>query len=235
MIPREKRWRAVRPAALAECSADLLCRSAAWSFHISVRATLNGETMGSGNLLPSPLWGRGWLASGVLISRGGKGAPRLACRGGEGVETVNSPHPYRKKRSFARTTGQIDKARELRRSSTEAEQAAWSLLRKLRLKGLRFRRKHPARVIPRFFVKREDFVPRASRPCSSMAGTAMARLWLRLCRAVGPCVADFCRRERRPIVELYGATLIVAPPLRAACRAQARRYLRMRNHLWRSV
>ena len=82
-------------------------------------------------------------ASGVLISRGGKGAPRLACRGGEGVETVSSPHPYRKTRSLARTTGQIDKARELRRSSTEAEQAAWHLLRKLRLKGFRFRRQHP--------------------------------------------------------------------------------------------
>ncbi len=39
-------------------------------------------------------------------------------------------------------------------------------------------------LIPRFFVMREDFVPRASRPCSSMAGTAMARLWLRLCRSV---------------------------------------------------
>jgi hypothetical protein len=39
-------------------------------------------------------------------------------------------------------------------------------------------------LIPRFFVAREDFVPRASRPCSSMAGTAMARFWLRLCRAV---------------------------------------------------
>ncbi len=99
--------------------------------------------MGSGNLLPSPLWGRGWLASGVLISRGGKGAPRLACRGGEWVETVNSPHPYRKTRSLARTTGQIDKARELRRWSTEAEQAAWYVLRKLRLKGFRFRRQHP--------------------------------------------------------------------------------------------
>ena len=39
-------------------------------------------------------------------------------------------------------------------------------------------------LIPRFFVTREDFVPRASRPCSSMAGTAMARLWLRLCRTM---------------------------------------------------
>ncbi|MGO8788363.1 MAG: hypothetical protein ACLQVL_13410 [Terriglobia bacterium] len=82
--------------------------------------------MGNANSLPSPLWGRGWLASGVLISRGGPG---------EGVETVSSPPPDRKTRSLARTTEQIDKARELRRSSTEAEQAAWHLLRKLRLMG----------------------------------------------------------------------------------------------------
>ena len=34
---------------------------------------------------PSPPWGRGWIASGALISRGEKGAPRSACRGGEGV------------------------------------------------------------------------------------------------------------------------------------------------------
>ncbi|MGO8785956.1 MAG: endonuclease domain-containing protein [Terriglobia bacterium] len=57
---------------------------------------------------------------------------------------MSSPHPYRKTRSLARTTGQTDKARELRRSSTEAEQAAWHLLRKLRSKGFRFRRQHPA-------------------------------------------------------------------------------------------
>ncbi len=58
---------------------------------------------------PSPLWGIGWLASGVLISRG---------ETGEGVETVSSPHPYRKTRSLTRTTGQTAKARELRRAST---------------------------------------------------------------------------------------------------------------------
>ena len=116
---------------------DLLPQKGAafsWSFYISARATLNGETMGNSNFLPSPLWGRGWLAYGVLISRGGPG---------EGVESVSSPHPYRKTRSLARTAGQIDKARALRRSSTEAEQAAWPLLRKLRLKGFRFRRQHP--------------------------------------------------------------------------------------------
>jgi len=76
--------------------------------------------MRNANFLPSPLWGRGWTASGVLISRGGTG---------EGVESVSSPHPYRKARSLARTVGQIDKARELRHSPTEAEQAAWHLLR----------------------------------------------------------------------------------------------------------
>ena len=116
---------------------------------------------------PRPSGGEG-VASGALISRGGPG---------EGVETVSSPHPYRKTRSLARTTGRTDKARELRRSSTEAEQAAWHLLRKLGLKGFRFRGQHTA---------------------------------------VGPYIADFCCRERRLIVELYGATLIVAPPLRAA-------------------
>ncbi|MGO8791688.1 MAG: endonuclease domain-containing protein [Terriglobia bacterium] len=89
--------------------------------------------MANGNSHPSPLWGRGWLASGVLISRG---------ETGEGVGTVSSPHPYRKTRSLARTAGRIDKARALRRSSTEAEQAAWHLLRTLRLKGFRFRRQH---------------------------------------------------------------------------------------------
>ena len=35
--------------------------------------------------LPSPPWGRGWIASGAFISRCEKGAPRSACRGGEGV------------------------------------------------------------------------------------------------------------------------------------------------------
>jgi very-short-patch-repair endonuclease len=56
---------------------------------------------------------------------------------------VNAPRPYWKTRSLARTAGQIDKARELRVGQTEAEQAAWYLLRSLRLKGFRFRRQHP--------------------------------------------------------------------------------------------
>ncbi|MGO8790341.1 MAG: hypothetical protein ACLQVL_23575, partial [Terriglobia bacterium] len=59
--------------------------------------------MGNANFLPSPLWGRGWTASGVLISRGGTGV---------GVESVNPPHPYRRTRSLAHAVRQVDKARE---------------------------------------------------------------------------------------------------------------------------
>ena len=54
--------------------------------------------MRNANFLPSPLWGRGWTASGVLISRGGTG---------EGVETVNPPHPYRKTRSLDARWGRL--------------------------------------------------------------------------------------------------------------------------------
>src|SRR5271166_3850180 len=42
----------------------------------------------------------------------------------------------------------------------------------------------PLLLFPNFISGREDFVPGASRPCSSMAGTTMARFWLRPCRAV---------------------------------------------------
>jgi very-short-patch-repair endonuclease len=66
---------------------------------------------------------------------------------------VKTPYPYRKTRSLARTAGQIDKARELRQTPTETEQAAWRLLRGLRSRGLWRRRDkhvelgppHPAR------------------------------------------------------------------------------------------
>ena len=51
--------------------------------------------------------------------------------------------PTVKIRSFRRTARQIDKARELRRTPTESEQAAWRLLRSLNRKGLKFRRQHP--------------------------------------------------------------------------------------------
>ena len=103
-------------------------------------------------LLPSPLWGRGWLATGVLISRGEKGAPRSACCGGEGVKTVHSARltgapetqkPRRQHRSMGRDAAQIDCARELCQTETESEQAAWQLLRTIRLAGCKFRRQHP--------------------------------------------------------------------------------------------
>jgi len=38
---------------------------------------------------------------------------------------------------------QITRARELRRTATEAERIAWRLLRTLRLRGFKFRRQHP--------------------------------------------------------------------------------------------
>ena len=88
-----------------------------------------------GETPPSPLWGRGWTATGVFISRG---------RTGEGVKPVKTPNPYRQARSRARTAGQIDKARELRQAPTETEREAWHLLRGLRSRGFRFRRQHSA-------------------------------------------------------------------------------------------
>ena len=56
---------------------------------------------------------------------------------------MKTPYPFRKTRSLARTAGQIDKARELRQTPTETEQAAWRLLRGLRSRGFKFRRQHP--------------------------------------------------------------------------------------------
>ena len=56
---------------------------------------------------------------------------------------MKTPHPYRKTRSLARTAGQIDKARELRQTPTEAERVAWHMLRGLRFRGYKFRRQHP--------------------------------------------------------------------------------------------
>ncbi len=38
---------------------------------------------------------------------------------------------------------QITRARELRRMATESERIAWRLLRRLRLRGFKFRRQHP--------------------------------------------------------------------------------------------
>ena len=82
-----------------------------------------GEARGNLNLRPSPPWGRGWRATGAFISRG---------ETGEGVNAVKALRPYRKIRSLGRTVGQIDKARELRRTPTESEPAAWRLFRSLK-------------------------------------------------------------------------------------------------------
>jgi len=56
---------------------------------------------------------------------------------------VKTPNPYRQARSRARTSGRIDKARELRQTPTETEREAWHLLRGLRSRGFRFRRQLP--------------------------------------------------------------------------------------------
>jgi very-short-patch-repair endonuclease len=56
---------------------------------------------------------------------------------------VTTAHPCRKTRSLARTVYQIDNARELRHTLTESEGLAWSLLRRLRSTGFKFRRQHP--------------------------------------------------------------------------------------------
>jgi very-short-patch-repair endonuclease len=51
--------------------------------------------------------------------------------------------PHRKHRSIARGAKLIDRARDLRQTATETEQAAWDLLRTLRVKGFKFRRQVP--------------------------------------------------------------------------------------------
>ena len=51
--------------------------------------------------------------------------------------------PKRTRRSFARTQQQIERARELRQTATEAEQIAWRLLRSFRRDGFVFRRQQP--------------------------------------------------------------------------------------------
>jgi len=55
---------------------------------------------------------------------------------------TNPDSPRRKRRSLARGTGQIARARDLRQNETESEKTAWRLLRNLRLKGFKFRRQH---------------------------------------------------------------------------------------------
>jgi very-short-patch-repair endonuclease len=59
------------------------------------------------------------------------------------AEMVTGVRPYCKTRSLARTGTQIEKGRELRHTPTEAEQAAWYLLRGIKFKGFKFRRQHP--------------------------------------------------------------------------------------------
>ena len=65
-----------------------------WSFYISEARERKRHRGRQGvpvvmarscEFLSSPPWGRGWRATGVVISRGEKGAPRSACRGGSGV------------------------------------------------------------------------------------------------------------------------------------------------------
>jgi very-short-patch-repair endonuclease len=51
--------------------------------------------------------------------------------------------PKHTSRSFARSPQQIDRARELRQTATEAEKIAWRPLRGLRQKGFPFRRQQP--------------------------------------------------------------------------------------------
>jgi very-short-patch-repair endonuclease len=51
--------------------------------------------------------------------------------------------PKRRSRFFARSAPQIDRARELRRATTKAEDCAWRLLSDLRQEGLVFRRQQP--------------------------------------------------------------------------------------------
>jgi len=57
--------------------------------------------------------------------------------------TSKTPRPHRERRSPARTALHIDRARDLRQTETESEQAAWRLLRTLKLDGFKFRRQHP--------------------------------------------------------------------------------------------
>src|ERR1035437_7227718 len=61
----------------------------------------------------------------------------------EASSITGRPRPRRKRRSIARAAQQIQRARELRHTATETEQAAWRLLRTLRFRGFTFRRQAP--------------------------------------------------------------------------------------------
>ena len=114
-----------------------------WSFYICETVPRILIRMAVVHPQPSPPWGRGWRATGVLISRGAPGEGVKTVYVEEMIGTTNPVRPRRKTRSPARTVLQIDRARDLRQTETESEQAAWHLLRSLRLKGFKFRRQHP--------------------------------------------------------------------------------------------
>jgi uroporphyrinogen-III synthase len=61
------------------------------------------------------------------------------------VKTVKAERSQRvrRHRSLAREPAQIARARDLRQNQTKSEEAAWRLVRQLRLKGFKFRRQHP--------------------------------------------------------------------------------------------
>jgi hypothetical protein len=77
---------------------------------------------------PSPLWGRGWPATGVFISRG---------RTGEGVKPGETPSRFRQTRTLARVAGQTDAALEIGRKPTGTERGAGYLVRRSRLRGFK--------------------------------------------------------------------------------------------------
>ncbi len=61
----------------------------------------------------------------------------------EATSTTKLVRPRRQSRSIARGAKLIDRARDLRQTATQTEQAAWRLLRTLRFKGFKFRRQAP--------------------------------------------------------------------------------------------
>jgi very-short-patch-repair endonuclease len=67
--------------------------------------------------------------------------------------------PRRKHRSIARSAKLIDRARDLRQTTTETEQTAWRLLRSLRSRGFKFRREVPIdQYIVDFYCPRQRLV-----------------------------------------------------------------------------
>jgi very-short-patch-repair endonuclease len=96
------------------------------------RAKGLGDCAGVLVLQPSPPWGRGC-----------PGVPGRV-RGSQTLVSIMTNGGLRRRsRSTGRSVAQITRARELRQTSTEAEQTAWRLLRTLRAAGFTFRRQHP--------------------------------------------------------------------------------------------